>query len=127
MQLFVAEAPSQVWAGDLTYIATDEGWLYLVGLKDLSTGQIVGYALGANDTALDDAGPVPAVSVRRPRPGLIQPADRGSQYCLNEYRTLLAGPVRHCRAMSRRENCFDNAPIESFWGTLKNEVVYHQR
>src|SRR6478672_3059761 len=67
-----------------------------------------------------------AVSLRRPPPGLIQHTDRGSQYCSHEYRTLLAQFGMQA-SMSRRGNCYDNAPIESFWGTLENELVHHRR
>lgn len=126
-QQFAAEAPDQVWTGDLTYISTDEGWLYLAGLKDLYTGEIVGYAMGERMTRhLVMQALFRAVSLRRPPPGLIQHTDRGSQYCSHEYRALVA-QFGMLASMSRRGNCYDNAPIESFWGTLKNELIYHRR
>lgn len=126
-QQFTTEAPDQVWAGDLTYIATDEGWLYLAGLKDLYSGEIVGYAMGARMTRhLVMQALFRAVSLHRPAPGLIQHTDRGSQYCSQEYRALVAQFGMRA-SMSRRGNCYDNAPIESFWGTLKNELIHHRR
>ena len=126
-QRFAAEAPDQVWAGDLTYIATDEGWLYLAGLKDLYSGEIVSYAMGERMTRqLVMQALFRAVSLRRPPPGLIQHTDRGAQYCSHEYRALVA-QFGMQSSMSRRGNCYDNAPIESFWGTLKNELIHHRR
>lgn len=126
-QRFTAEAPNQAWVGDLTYIATDEGWLYLAGLKDLYSGEVVGYAMGERMTRhLVMQALFRAVSLRRPAPGLIQHTDRGSQYCSNEYRALVAQFGMQA-SMSRRGNCYDNAPIESFWGTLKNELIHHRR
>ncbi|MBK4739227.1 IS3 family transposase [Noviherbaspirillum sp. DKR-6] len=75
--------------------------------------------------SFDDRFGFRAVSLRRPPPGLIQHTDRGSQYCSHEYRALVA-QFGMLASMSRRGNCFDNAPIESFWGTLKNELIYHR-
>jgi putative transposase len=126
-QRFVTEAPDQVWTGDITYIATDEGWLYLAGLKDLYSGEIVGYAMGERMTRqLVMQALFRAVSLRRPPPGVIQHTDRGSQYCSHEYRAMVAKFGMQA-SMSRRGNCYDNAPIESFWGTLKNELIHHRR
>ncbi len=126
-QRFTTEAPDQVWTGDLTYIPTDEGWLYLAGLKDLYSGEIVGYAMGERMTRqLVMQALFRAVALYRPRPGLIQHTDRGAQYCSHEYRALVAQFGMQA-SMSRRGNCYDNAPIESFWGTLKNELIHHRR
>lgn len=126
-QVFEPTSPNEVWTGDITYIATDEGWLYLAGLKDVFTCEIVGYAMGARMTTdLVSKALFQAVQQKRPAAGLIHHTDRGSQYCAGAYRELQKqfGMVT---SMSRKGNCFDNAPIESFWGTLKNELVHHRR
>lgn len=126
-QTFTAEAPNQVWVSDITYIPTNEGWLYCAAHKDLFNGEIVGYALGSRITKeLVLTSLLMAVKRKRPLPGLINHSDRGSQYCSLEYRKLLA-MFRMKASMSRKGNCYDNAPIESFWGTMKNERVYHRR
>ncbi len=126
-QDFAATAPNQAWCGDITYIATDEGWLYLAGLKDLFSGELVGYAMAERMTKhLVMQALFRAVASRRPAPGLIHHTDRGSQYCAHAYQELV-GQFHMQTSMSRRGNCFDNAPIESFWGTLKSELVYHRR
>ena len=126
-QNFTVESPNQAWVSDLTYIPTAEGWLYLAGHKDLFTGEIVGYAMGERMTKnLVSQSLFRAVSAKRPAAGLIHHSDRGSQYCALEY---LESLEQFCMqaSMSRRGNCFDNAPIESFWGMLKNELVHHRR
>lgn len=126
-QNFVAEAPNQAWVTDITYIPTAEGWLYLAGHKDLFSGEVVGYAMGDRMTKnLVSQSLFRAVSAKRPAAGLIHHSDRGSQYCAHEYRKLLEQFGMQA-SMSRRGNCYDNAPIESFWGTLKNELVHHRR
>ena len=126
-QKFAATAPNEIWVSDLTYISTDEGWLYCAAHKDLFNGEIVGYALGSRMTkALVSSSLLKAVAIKRPLPGLIHHSDRGSQYCSVDYRKFLAR--FHMKAsMSRKGNCYDNAPMESFWGTMKNELIYHQR
>ena len=123
-QSFSVGAPNQAWCGDITYVATDEGWLYLAGLKDLYSGEIVGYAMSERMTKhLVMQALFRAASTHRPGPGLIQHTDRGAQYCSHDYQAMLK--QFHMRAsMSRRGNCYDNAPIESFWGTLKTELLY---
>ncbi len=126
-QDFSTQRPNQVWVTDITYIPTHEGWLYLAGIKDLHTCEIVGYALGERMTkALVSRALFGAVVHHRPPPGLIHHSDRGSQYCAHDYRRLLDQFGMQC-SMSRKGNCYDNAPMESFWGTLKNELTYHQR
>jgi len=124
---FKAAAPNRIWVTDITYIATEEGWLYLAGHKDVFTGGIVGYAMGPRMTKnLVSQALFRAVAAKGPVPGLIHHSDRGSQYCSHEYRKLL--DQFHMRAsMSRKGDCYDNAPMESFWGTLKNELVHHRR
>jgi putative transposase len=112
---------------DITYVPTDEGWLYVAAHKDLFSGNIVGYAMGERLARnLVSQSLFRALIAKRPAQGLIHHSDRGSQYCSHEYRDILArfGLVA---SMSRRGNCFDNAPIESFWGILKQELVHHRR
>lgn len=126
-QSFSATRPNQVWVTDLTYIPTGEGWLYLAGIKDLHTCEVVGYAMGERMTqALVGQALFRAVRTQRPVAGLIHHSDRGSQYCAHEYRKLLEQFGMQA-SMSRRGNCYDNAPMESFWGSLKNELVHHRR
>jgi putative transposase len=125
-QHFQAEEPNKVWVSDITYIPTDEGWLYLAGHKDIFNGEIVGYAMGERLTRnLVSQSLFRAVAVRRPAKGLLHHSDRGSQYCSHEYRSLLEQFGLEA-SMSGKGNCFDNAPMESFWGTLKQELVHHR-
>jgi transposase InsO family protein len=124
-QDFTVETPDEVWVSDITYVSTDEGWLYLAAHKDLFAGEIVGYALGSRITTdLVSRSLIRAVAAKKPPKGLIHHSDRGSQYCSTDYRKLLA-QFGLTPSMSRRGNCYDNAPMESFWGTLKNELVHH--
>jgi putative transposase len=124
---FAVSAPNQAWVTDITYIPTGEGWLYLAGVKDLFAGELVGYAMGDRMTQdLVTQALFRAVRAKRPAPGLIHHSDRGSQYCAHAY--------QHCLkqfgmqpSMSRKGDCWDNAPMESFWGTLKTELVHHRR
>lgn len=126
-QNFDATAPNQVWVTDITYIPTEEGWLYLAGHKDLCTKELVGYAMDGRMTKnLVSQSLSKAISKKQPAAGLIHHSDRGSQYCSYEYRDLLK-QFGMKASMSRRGNCYDNAPMESFWGTLKNELVHHSR
>ena len=126
-QRFQVGEPNKVWLSDITYIPTDEGWLYLAGHKDLFNGEIVGYAMGERLTRnLVSQSLFRAVIAKRPAKGLLHHSDRGSQYCSHEYRSLLDQFGLEA-SMSGKGNCFDNAPMESFWGTLKNELVHHRR
>ena len=126
-QDFTTQRPNQVWVTDITYIPTHEGWLYLAGIKDLHTCEVVGYALGERMTKdLVSRALFGAVAHHRPPPGLVHHSDRGSQYCAHDYRRLLDQFKMQC-SMSGKGNCYDNAPMESFWGTLKNELVHHRR
>jgi len=126
-QQFEATRPNEVWLSDITYIPTEEGWLYLAGHKDLFTREIVGYALGNRITKnLVSQSLFKAVAAKRPGLGLIHHSDRGSQYCAQEYRKLL-DQFKMKASMSRKGDCYDNAPMESFWGTVKNELVHHRR
>jgi putative transposase len=125
-QRFQSSAPSQIWLSDITYIPTDEGWLYLAGHKDLYTRKIVGYAMGPRMTKnLIHQSLFRAVETKSPAPGLIHHSDRGSQYCSQEYRRLIDRFGMRV-SMSGKGNCYDNAPMESFWGTLKTELVFHR-
>src|SRR5208282_1645099 len=126
-QCFEASAPNQVWVSDLTYVSTEEGWLYCAAHKDLFNGEIVGYALGPRiTTELVEQSLRHAVAAKRPAKRLIHHSDRGSQYCSPKYQKLLERFGMR-PSMSRKGNCYDNAPMESFWGTLKNELVHHRR
>jgi len=125
-QRFQVNEPSKVWLSDITYIPTDEGWLYLAGHKDLCTHEIVGYAMGERLTKnLVSQSLFRAVAAKRPAKGLMHHSDRGSQYCSHEYRNLLDDFGLQV-SMSGMGNCYDNAPMESFWGTLKQELVHHR-
>ena len=125
-QKFDAKRPNESWVSDITYIWTAEGWLYLAGVKDLYTKELVGYAINKRMTAdLVCRALNMAIKNKRPSQGLIVHSDRGSQYCSHAYHKIIN--QHHFKgSMSGKGNCFDNAPIESFWGTLKNELVYHQ-
>jgi transposase InsO family protein len=126
-QRFAPTKPNEVWLTDITYIPTGEGWLYLAGVKDVFTCEIVGYAMGERMTqALTAQALWKAARNKRPAPGLIHHSDRGSQYCAHDYRQLV-DQFGMRASMSRKGNCYDNAPMESFWGSLKNEMVHHQR
>jgi transposase InsO family protein len=126
-QKFDAPAPGRIWLSDITYIWTKEGWLYLAGHKDMCTREIVGYAMADRMTKnLVSQSLFRAVAAKRPAPGLIHHSDRGSQYCSHEFRKLLV-QFGMCASMSGKGNCYDNAPMESFWGTLKTEHVFHRR
>lgn len=119
--------PNKAWVTDITYIATDEGWLYLAGVKDLFNGELVGYAMAERMTCrLVIQALFRAVSIRRPGKGLIHHSDRGSQYCAHDYQKLLR-QFGMQTSMSRKGNCWDNAPMESCWDSLKTELVHHRR
>ncbi|MEB0013084.1 IS3 family transposase [Glaciimonas sp. Gout2] len=126
-QTFNLTQPNQVWVTNITYIPTQEGWLYLAGIKDVFTCEIVGYAMGDRMTqTLTSRALWRAVALQRPSAGLIHHSDRGSQYCAHAYRLLLEQFDMQA-SMSRKGNCYDNAPMESCWGSLKNELVHHRR
>ena len=107
-------------------MATAEGWLYVAAIKDLFAGEIVGRGFGARMTTdLVVRAFEQAVAARRPAAGLLHHSDRGAQYCSAEYQSLLRGHEVRV-SMSRKGNCSDNAPVESFFGTLKTELVHHR-
>ena len=126
-QDFKVERPDEVWTADITYVATAEGWLYVAALKDLFAGEIAGRAFGERMTTdLVVRAFAQAVASRRPAAGLVHHSDRGSRYCSGEYRALLESYGIQ-GSMSRKGNCYDTAPVESFFGTLKTELVHHRR
>jgi len=124
---FTVEALDKVWLCDITYIPTGEGWLYLAGVMDLCSRKIVGWSMAEHMRAglVIDALEM-ARTRRNPPPGLLHHSDRGVQYCCNEYRALL-DQLGAVASMSRAGECRDNAPKESFWSTLKNELVHHEQ
>lgn len=126
-QNFDVNEPGTVIGGDITYIPTDEGWLYLAGLKDFCSKEIIGYSMGARMTKeLTIEALEKALKSRKVKPGAIHHSDRGVQYCSKEY-VKLVKKSKFRLSMSRKGNCFDNAPTESFWGSLKQELVNHRR
>jgi Transposase and inactivated derivatives len=127
LQNLTVRRPDQVWVTDATCILTGQGWLYLVAVLDICTRRVLGWAMHQIlDARLVSAALRMALLQRRPRGALIVHSDRGMQFASAAYRQLLAqhGLVA---SMSRKGNCYDNAFIESFWSSLKYEVVYHQR
>ena len=124
---FKPELPNQAWVSDITYLWTDEGWLYLAIVMDLFNREIVGFSIKPGMTAdlISDALTM-AWFRRRPGAGLMVHSDRGSQYCSNTYQTKLKSYGMVC-SMSRKGNCWDNAPAESWFGSFKNEAIYGNR
>jgi len=122
-----ATAPNQLWVADITYIETKEGWLYLAAILDLYSRKIVGWAMSERiDTKLVLHALAMALLHRRPPARLLFHTDRGVQYASGDYRQAL-GAAGLIASMSRRGNCYDNATMESFWATLKLELVYRRR
>jgi putative transposase len=121
---FCGWRPNRAWTSDITYLLTDEGWLYLAVIMDLGTRRIVGWAMSERITAklVCDALQM-AYWRRRPAAGLLLHSDRGSQYASEEYRKLIK-QFRMTQSMSRKGNCWDNAPMESFFKTLKVENTH---
>ena len=125
-QLPPPNAPNQIWVGDITYISTAEGWLYLAGIMDLYSRRIVGWAMGQNiDTQLVLAAWNMAQTHRPSPPELVFHSDRGCQYASAEFRHALA-QHQTLPSMSRKACCYDNAAMESFWSTLKQELIYRR-
>ena len=123
---FQVKAANMAWVSDITYISTREGWLYLAAVMDLHSGKVVGWAMDKQMTqnlvmdALKQA-----VGRARPPRGVILHSDRGVQYACKSYRNL-SSRLGFVQSMSRKGDCWDNAPMESFFGTLKTELVYHE-
>ena len=124
---FAVDAPNKVWTGDITYIWTEEGWLYLAVVIDLFNRQVVGFAMGQRMTrALVMDALRMAWFRRHPAPGLIFHSDRGSQYASNDYRKLLRD-FKMESSMSRKGDCWDNAVTETLFGSLKVERLHGMR
>jgi putative transposase len=122
-QQFAVDAPNRVWAGDLTYLPTKQGWLYLAVVVDLFSRAVVGWSMSRRiDQKLTMDALDAALLRRRIRPGLIMHSDQGAQYAARDYRARLAQYGMIC-SMSRKGNCWDNAVVESFFATLKNELL----
>jgi len=123
---FDVATPNAVWAGDLTYIWTREGWLYLAVLLDLCSRKVVGWSLGSRmDVGLVKGALDMAIGRRNPEPGLIHHTDRGSQYACHAYRDMLKAHGMIC-SMSGKGECLDNAVAERFFGSLKREWTSHR-
>ena len=124
---FAIARPNHVWLGDITYIRTEEGWLYLAALIDLCSRRVVGWnAADRIDRWLPLTALQQALRERRPAPGLIHHSDQGSQYAAYEYQACLK-KAQVTPSMSRKGDCWDNAPMESFFSTLKRERVHRRR
>ena len=121
---FAADRPDRKWVCDITYVRTaDQGWLYVAAVMDLCSRRIVGWAMADHLRAELCADALAmALDGRRPGPGLLHHSDRGVQYACGDYRAALAAHGVTC-SMSRTGDCWDNAAIESFWATLKRELV----
>jgi putative transposase len=126
-QQFSAAAPNRIWLADITDIPTGEGWLYLAAVLDLATRKIVGWSMRDHlRTELARAALVMAVQRQRPGPDLTHHSDRGRQYAAEAYARQLTA-IGATPSMSRTGCCYDNAPMESFFHTLKVELVHQQR
>lgn len=124
---FHAGDSNRVWLTDITYIATDEGWLYLAAVMDLHSRRVVGWAFSSRiDRQLAQDALAMALGRRRPDPGLLHHSDRGSQYACADYQDLMSQSGL-TGSMSRKGNPYDNAVMESFFRTLKTEAVYTTR
>jgi transposase InsO family protein len=120
------QRPNQIWAADITYVDTKQGWVYVAAILDLYSRRVVGWAVSSQiNTALVLAALRMALCHRQPSAGLIFHSDRGVQYASLEYRQALA-VAKLVASMSRKANCYDNAAMESFWSTLKLELIYRR-
>jgi len=124
---FTTVAPDRLWTSDITYIRTREGWLYLAVFLDTCSRRIVGWSMShrITDQLVVDAFRQAWIH-RQPASGLIVHSDRGSQYCSRSFKELL-NAKHYLQSMCRTGNCYDNAITESFFGTLKTELVYHEK
>jgi putative transposase len=126
---FAAAAPNAKWAADITYVPTGQGWLYLAAVIDLCSRRVVGWAMADHLRATLCSEALEMALSRRKPPAdrtLVHHSDRGVQYACGDYRALLEGHGIAC-SMSRKGDCYDNAAMESFFKTLKVELVYHER
>lgn len=124
---FAVSRPNVAWVSDITYIWTLEGWLYLAGVMDLYSRRLVGWAMSPRvDGLLTLTALRQALGQRRPPAGLLHHSDQGKQYAAGDYQDLLR-EYGLIGSMSRKGDCWDNAPMESFFGTLKQELVYPER
>ena len=124
---FAAAAPNRVWLADITYIPTAQGWLYLAAIMDLFSRKIVGWAMRDHmRVELVSSALTMAIQQQRPEAGLIHHSDRGVQYASYDYRAVLSA-ADITASMSRKADCYDNAPMESFFHTLKTELVHHRQ
>jgi len=123
---FTTDAPSKAWVSDITYIATNQGWLYLTIIMDLFDRKIIGWSMSNNMTAVDTIVRAwdMAVLNRKPEYNLIMHSDRGVQYACDHFKSIL-GNFDVIQSMSGKGNCWDNAVAESFFKILKSEMVYH--
>ena len=118
---FSPSAPNQAWGSDITYLWTQQGWIYLAVIIDLYSRRVVGWSIDRRmKKALVIRALMMAVNLRKPPPGLIHHSDRGSQYASHDYQKLLKQHGMIC-SMSRKGNCWDNSPVERFFGSLKRE------
>ncbi|MCF4174726.1 IS3 family transposase [Vibrio sp. McD22-P3] len=125
-QDFTATAPNQKWAGDITYLATSEGWLYLAVIIDLYSRQVVGWSMDTRMTATLVSDALSMALFRRGFPEqVIVHSDRGSQYCSKDYRDLISA-YNLRQSMSRKGNCWDNACVESFFHSMKVEAIQYE-
>ncbi len=125
-QEFQASKTNEKWVSDITYVSTKEGWLYLAVVLDLFSRKVVGWSMDASmERELVMNALKMALQVRQPEKALLHHSDQGSQYASNDYQKLLRKASMEC-SMSRKGNCYDNAVVESFFATLKQELVYHQ-
>ena len=123
-QLPVVARPDQAWAADITYVWTVAGWVYLAAVMDLCSRKIVGWSISQSlETSLVKEALKQALVVRRPAPGLLHHSDRGIQYASSAFRALLHSQ-NIVPSMSAKGNCYDNAAMESFWSTLKSELIH---
>ncbi len=123
---FRAEEANQRWAGDITYVWTREGWLYLAVILDLYSRKVVGWAIGDRvNRELTLRALAMALETRSPQPRLLHHSDRGGQYACRDYRKELEDRAIHC-SMSRKGDCYDNAVVEAFFASLKKELIHQE-
>jgi putative transposase len=126
-QKFTAKAPNERWVGDITYIPTKEGWLYLAVILDLFSRKVVGWSTSSSPTSELASRALEMAAMRRGKPdSLVYHSDRGVQYASNEFKRVLQ-TFRITPSMSRKGNCYDNAAVESFFDTLKVELVHRYK